>query len=145
MLGSGARTRRLVATMAVIGALVVGTFWGQDDHFPFGPFRMYSVRNELDGRIRGARVELETASGEGRELPINPGDFGLRRAEVEGQVDRFEADPELLGALAGAYETFNPEDAPVSELSLFYQVTLLRRGRPSGPVGVEPIGTWVRP
>src|ERR671922_1847950 len=110
MVTAAGRRRRLIAIGAVVGSLVVGTFIGQDDHFPFGPFRMYSIRNRLDGRIKGARVEITTTTGRQMQLPINPNDFGMRRAEVEGQIDRFIEDPDLLGALADAYESFNPDD-----------------------------------
>jgi hypothetical protein len=142
MLTNGARVRRMVATIVVLGSLVAGTFWGQDDHFPVGPFRMYSVRNELDGRIKGARLSIEDATGEVRELPINPGTFGLRRAEIEGQVDRFEADPELLRHVATAYERFNPGAPDVVGVELFFEITQLRGGRPLGVVARETVATW---
>ena len=144
MLTAVQRRRRGAATALVLVVLVTGTFWGQDDHFPFGPFRMYSVRNRLDGKIRGARVEIVTADGRRAELSISPGTFGMRRAEVEGQVDRFRADPGLVGSLAVAFERFNPDEAPVRELRLFYQVTRLRGGRAQGPVTEETIATWSR-
>jgi hypothetical protein len=144
MLSAAQRRRRSIAMVVVIGSLVVGTFLAQDDHFPFGPFRMYSIRNRLDGRIKGGRVEITTAAGRQVQLPINPENFGLRRAEVEGQIDRFIARPELLGALAEAYETFNPDDEVV-QLRLYHQIFQLERGRPTDPVEEATIATWDSP
>ncbi len=39
----GGRAVRTVATLAVAVLLTAGTVWGNDDEFPFGPFRMFST------------------------------------------------------------------------------------------------------
>lgn len=87
---------------AVAAALVcltlAGTFWGADDDFPFGPFRMYATSGRVSGTVRTAELVGVRADGSAEEL--RAGDVGLRRAELEGQLPRFREDPSLLGALA---------------------------------------------
>ena len=124
--------------------LIIGTFWGQDDHFPFGPFRMYSTRNSLEGRVNAARLELGFANGDVVDTGISPRTVGLRRAEVEGQQDRFEARPQLLRHLADTYERLHPDEPQVVAVRMFDVVVRLRGGRPSGEPVEETLATWER-
>lgn len=130
------------ATIAVL--LLLGTFLGQDDHFPFGPFRMYSTRNSLDGRVNASRLELRFAGGDAILIGISPGSVGLRRAEVEGQQDRFEARPQLLSHLAETYERLHPEEPRIVAVRLFDVVVKLEDGRPIGLPVEQTLATWER-
>jgi hypothetical protein len=143
MLSRGGKARRTAATIVVSLALLAGTFWGDDRHFPFGPFRMYSIANRLDGRIRSAVVEVQTDGASAWVQARTPGDLGMKRAEIEGQVDRFVAEPALLRHLATAYERLN-EEATVVAIRLRQETTMLRDGRPSGTVSIETLATWSR-
>jgi hypothetical protein len=133
-----------VGAAVVVVVLLLGTFWGQDDHFPFGPFRMYSTRNSLEGRVNASKLELEFADGDVVLLGISPGTVGLRRAEVEGQRDRFMARPRLLSHLAETYETLHPETPPVVAVRLFDVVIKLEGGRPTGTPVEVTLATWER-
>ena len=42
--------------IVVLGLLLAGTVWGDDDAFPFGPFRMYSTRNDPNAPVISTRV-----------------------------------------------------------------------------------------
>lgn len=143
MLSSAGRRVRMLATAAVLAMLVAGTFWGQDDHFPFGPFRMYSIRNKVDGQIRGAVMEIVDDEGRAASVDIRADEFGLRRAEVEGQMDRFERDPSLLRHLARAYEELHPSE-DIAGLRLYYETTRLADGRPVGPPTRTLVAEWRR-
>ena len=121
------RGLRLVATAAVLLTLLAGSAWGEDDHFPFGPFRMFSRTTKSTGRVTAARIEAVTADGE--VVTIGHERFGLRRAEVEGQLPRFEDDPELLRHLADAYDEFNPDGVELVGLRLVNDITRLADGR----------------
>jgi hypothetical protein len=145
MLTGAQRFRRAAATVLVSGALLLGTFWGTDYHFPFGPFRMYSIANRLDGRIRSALVEVRVEGRSEWAQARTPGDLGMKRAEIEGQLSRFVADPGLLRHLATAYERLAPEEGAVVEVRLRQETTRLRAGRPAGVVAVETLATWSRP
>jgi hypothetical protein len=108
-LNPAARIARLVAAVAVLAVVLAGTLWGDDDAFPFGPFRMYSTRADPNAPVISTRVVGLTAAGE--EIRLSGGQVGLRRAEFEGQLPRIEAHPQLLGLLAESYAEKNP-DAP---------------------------------
>ena len=45
------RQVRLVMTALVLVALLAGTVFGDDVHFPFGPFRMYSTTDRIDAPV----------------------------------------------------------------------------------------------
>ncbi|CCH90049.1 conserved exported protein of unknown function [Modestobacter italicus] len=105
-LGPAARSARLVGAAVVLALLLVGAVWGDDDAFPFGPFRMYSTRADPDAAVVSTRVVGLTAAGE--EVRLSGGQVGLRRAEFEGQLPRVEAHPELLGLLADSWAAKHP-------------------------------------
>ena len=109
------------------GGVDRGTFWGQDDHFPFGPFRMYSVANRTDGAIRAVAVEATTQSGATLEVDFEK--TGLRRAEVEGLLDLFVEDPSLLRYVFATYEQSEGGDDPLVEVRLVERTNYLRDGK----------------
>jgi hypothetical protein len=96
-LGRRGRTGRLVAVVAGALLLLLGTCWGQDDDFPFGPFRMYATSSKANGVVVVSALRAEWSDG--THSPVQPEEFGLRRAELEGQLDRFRHDPALLASL----------------------------------------------
>jgi hypothetical protein len=123
------RRVRGAATVAALLALLWGTFWGEDDHFPFGPFRMYSVRNELDGEVRS--LQLEGTNEAGKSFEIRTEKVGLRRADIEGQVGKLQESPDWLASrLVHAYERFNPDEPPLVRLRLYERVFQMEDGRP---------------
>ena len=140
--GTGRRVRSGV-TMAVALLVLAGTFLGQDEDFPFGPFRMYSTRDDPDGQVVSTRVEAVDTGGTLRV--VDERSTGLKRAEVEGQVDRFVADPDLLAALAQAHARLRPQDAPFAELRVVELSYRLRDSRPTGAQSERVVVRWVRP
>jgi hypothetical protein len=142
MLSSAGRRVRMLATAVVLAMLVAGTFLGQDDHFPFGPFRMYSIRNKHDGKVRGAVMEVVDAEGRAAAVEIRSDQVGLRRAEIEGQLDRFEREPSLLRHLVHAYEELHPSER-IAVLRLYYETTRLANGQ-VGPVTRTLVAEWRR-
>ena len=100
-LSRAGRRARLVATAVLLALLLGGTLWGDDADFPFGPFRMYSTRADPNAAVASTRVVGLTEAGE--EIRLSGGQVGLRRAEFEGQLERVEKHPELLGLLADSY------------------------------------------
>lgn len=142
MLTTTGRRVRTAAAAAVVLLLVWGTFWGEDDHWPFGPFRMYSVRNDLDGEVRS--LELEGVDAAGRRFDVRTELVGLRRADIEGQLGKLERPPEVVaGLLARAYERLHPDEPPLVELRLYERIFRMRAGRPVSE-DEETITTWRR-
>lgn len=126
--------------LGVILGLVAGTFWGDDDNFPFGPFRMFSTTNQLDGHVDSG--EVWAVDAEGREFQVEWQDIGLRRAEIEGQTPRFVNDPEALRYVAEAYRTFNPDAPEIVAIKLFESVQVLEDGRPEGEPTLVLLARW---
>lgn len=106
--------------VVVLGALVAGTAWGQDDHFPFGPFRMYSTTNSPSGRI--TRIVFVGITEEGEQISIRSRQFGMRPAEVDGQVPRIRESPHLVRYLMEAYENANPDAPRLEEFRIVYGI-----------------------
>jgi hypothetical protein len=124
------RRRRLVASAVVGGLLLAGTLWGEDDHFPFGPFHMFAHANRPTGRVTAA--ELHAVDASGRAFRVGAAGLGLRRAELEGQIPRFEADPAALAVLADAWRRVHPDAPALLALRLEHHVHRLVDGRVTG-------------
>ena len=135
------RRFRLIAAFLLFGGLLWGTFWGQDDHFPFGPFRMYATTDEVDGPIRSVVLEGTTDTGETFQIPTSR--FGLRRAEVDGQVERIRQDSDFLRHFVEAYENFNPEAPQLIRLRIFHRIDVLENRQPVSQ-HQEDIAVWER-
>ncbi|MFL6138509.1 MAG: hypothetical protein ACJ74O_11985 [Frankiaceae bacterium] len=114
MLTRAGRRRRGAATAAALVLLLAGTAWGSDDDFPFGPFRMYAGRNDPNGVV-GATT-LEAVLPGGRVVTVDERATGMRRAELEGRLDQFQADPALLATVAAAHARLHPHEAPYAEV-----------------------------
>jgi hypothetical protein len=128
-LSPAARILRLAVAGAVLALLVVGAVWGDDDAFPFGPFRMYSTRADPDAPVISTRVVGLTATGE--EIRLSGGEVGLRRAEFEGQLPRIEAHPQLLGLLAGSFAAKHPAAQHLVEVRVVQRRFELSAGQPT--------------
>lgn len=124
----------------MFGALLAGTLWGQDDHFPFGPFRMYATTQRLDGRTSWYRIDAVTETGE--VVFLSGASYGMRRAELEGQVPRFVEDPSLLGAIAEAHAERRPDAPGLVELRLVKRSQQMEGGRPAGEPTDRVMATW---
>ncbi len=141
MLTHRARVLRLLATLLVLIALLAGTVWGDDDHFPFGPFRMYSTTNDLNGTVN--EIRFRAINEDGERVEPRPQDFGMRPAEINGQVARFRRDPSLLRHLAEAYGRVHSDRSPLVEIELRYGLDQLREGRPVS-YSEEEVAVWGR-
>ncbi len=124
------RLRRLAGVLLVLALLLAGTVWGDDDAFPFGPFRMYSTRNDPNTSVISTRAVGLTAAGE--EVRLSGGQVGLRRAEFEGQISRLREHPELLGLIADAFAENNPSAPELVAVQMVHRRFELADGRPTG-------------
>lgn len=133
---------RLTATLVVGALLLAGTLVGQDDAFPFGPFRMYATRDDPNGVVVSTRVEAVDAGG--RVLLVPDRATGMRRAEIEGQVARFRRDPALLGALSRAHDRLHPGEPAYVEVRVVQRRYRLRDSRPTGDATEQVVARWRR-
>lgn len=143
VLTAAGRRVRVAVTLVLAVLTLSGTVVGQDDDFPFGPFRMYSTRDDPNGTVVSTRVEAVDTSG--RVLVVDERSTGLKRAEVEGQVRRFRDRPQLLGALSRAHDRLRPDEPPYAEVRVVERVYELRDSRPTGVASERVVVTWRRP
>lgn len=134
---------RVVATLVGAALLLMGTAWGTDDLFPFGPFRMYAGVNGPDEDAPDPRVEGTEAGG--RVVALDEAATGIRRAEVEEDLDRYIVDPRLLTVVADAYARRHPRAGPLVEVRLVVRWHEIRGSRPTGRHRDVTLAVWSRP
>ncbi|MDQ3963258.1 MAG: hypothetical protein M3277_04995 [Actinomycetota bacterium] len=145
------RSVRLLVPAVVAIFLVLGTWKGQDDNFPFGPFRMYSTKQELDGEVRSLQLwglyrcgTAEPAAqriGEWTNLDIEE-NFALRRADLEGQLGKLAVEPTvLLSELERTYRRLHPGGFPFDALQLRDRIYDLEDGKAISE-RFRILGTW---
>jgi len=143
VLSATGRRLRAGTTLVVAALVLAGTLVGQDDDFPFGPFRMYSTRDDPDGQVVSTRIEAVDTGGTLRV--VDERSTGLKRAEVEGQVARFVADPALLGALSRAHDRLRPQEPAFAEVRVVEQAYRLKDSRPTGATSERVVVRWTAP
>ncbi|MEV4489039.1 hypothetical protein AB0K04_02875 [Micromonospora coxensis] len=134
------RAARLAATALGLALLLTGTLWGVDDHFPFGPFRMYSTSEPADAPAPDTRVEGVDRTG--AVVALGQDATGIRRAEIEGQQDRYAADPSRLRRVAEAYAERHPDAPELVEVRIVIRWYGIRQGRPTGRWTDETAVRW---
>jgi hypothetical protein len=142
-LGRRARALRLAVVVAVLGLLAWGSWKADDDAFPVGPFVMFAFTTPPDGEVRSAAVEAVDVQGHRSPVVLEPGEVGLRRAEMEGQIPRVVAHPQLLGALADAHARLRPSAPDWQQVDLVEHRVQLRNGHAVGETTVV-LATWRR-
>lgn len=142
-LSARGRTVRVVVTALGLILLVAGTLWGQDDHFPFGPFRMYSTAPEPDADAPDTRVEGIDAAG--RTVVLTEANSGIRRAEIEGRQQWYADDPTRLRQVSAAYAAHNPGAPALVTVRIVIRWAGVEDSRPTGTSLDEVVVQWVRP
>lgn len=140
--GRSGRRIRIGFTLALAASVFYGTLWGDDDDFPVGPFRMYSTSRDLSEPVGDTRMYAVNAEGE--EFLFTQGLSGVRRAEIEGQMTRFEKDPSLLRHFADAYESRFPSRPRVEEVRIIINWIEIEDGLPTGETTEEEVVEWQR-
>lgn len=142
MLTAPGRWLRAALVMAVIALTLTGTLRCEDDCFPFGPMSMFASRTPPDGHVNVAELRGRVA-GQDADVQLSMASFGLRRAEVEGQLHRMHMDPTLLGELIKARERVREELPKLTELRLVQVQYLLKNGQRIG-YREEVVAEWRR-
>jgi hypothetical protein len=139
----GGRVARVGGTVAVAVLVLAGTLFGQDNDFPFGPFRMYSTAPHPDRSSPDTRVEGVDASG--RTVVMSEANSGIRRAEIEGRQQQYVADPTRLRQVAAAYAARNPTAPALVEVRIVIRWQGIKDSRPTGVSTDEVVVRWVGP
>ncbi len=123
-----ARRWRTLAAVGIVGMVIVGSLFLSDHAWPFAPFRMFAHANKLDGLVYAVGFRAETADGD--EIRLDGLDFGLRRAEVEGNLPDMLDDPAMLAVLAETYNERHPND-PIVRLEMIHHGRVIEGGYPT--------------
>jgi hypothetical protein len=134
------RTVRVAVAALGTALLLAGTLWGQDDDFPFGPFRMYSTAPDPDADAPDTRVEGVDTTG--RTVELTEANSGLRRAEIEGQQQAYVDNPSRLRQVAIAYADRTPGAAPLKEVRIVIRWVGIEHARPTGTSRDQVIAQW---
>src|SRR6266508_4519870 len=105
---------RIAITLVAVALTLAGSLWGTDDDFPFGPQLQFANADDPNQPVVVLRVEA--VDGAGTRFELNERNAGIRRAEIEDQVDRFEADPALLRSVGDAYAARHPSAPQLVEI-----------------------------
>lgn len=137
------RVLRLAIVTIVFVLLGWGSWKADDDAFPVGPFVMFAFTTPPNGEVRSAAVEAVDTTGRRLPVVLEPEDVGLRRAEMEGQIPRVVAHPELLGALAAAHLRLRPNQPAWQQVDLVEHRVQLDHGRATNET-TAVLATWHR-
>jgi hypothetical protein len=138
----GRGVRLLVAGILAVG-LLMGSFWGDDWAFPFGPLRMYSTSSPPQGNVTFERLEARTADGQWVHTPISLQNVGLNGAEAEGRTYLIVVDPSLLGRIAATHARLKPS-SHWTGLRLLRVSVHLSNGVPQATTE-QILATWTAP
>ncbi|QGH68454.1 hypothetical protein [Pseudactinotalea sp. HY158] len=133
---------RLTATFAALAVLTAGQIVDTNDWFPLGSLSQYATPRDLDGTVRSVTLRADFPDAEDRHVALSEHVVGTGRAEVEGQLQRFIDDPELLGVFARSYAQLNPGRPLPEVLYLKRSTQQLRDGEADGEPTVEILVEW---
>ena len=131
-LSTRGRGLRVVAALVAGALTLAGTFVGHDSAFPFAPFQMFAIADDPNEPVRVLRTDGVDATG--RRIELNERNAGVRRAEIEAQVEQFKADPARLRSVQDAYAQRNPGRPPLVEVDIVEVQHHLRDARPTGEI-----------
>ena len=122
----------MVAALVVAALTLLGTANCDDTVFPFAPFRMFSTADDPNAPVLVLRTDGVDTTGAHFELDER--NAGVRRAEIEAQIERFKAEPALLESVRAAYAERNPGKPPLVEVDIVEVQHHLRHAQPTGEI-----------
>lgn len=134
------RLTRVAVTLVVVALTFAGTLFGDDYDFPFAPFQMFAIADDPNAPVMVLRTDGVDTTG--RRIVLDERNAGVRRAEIEAQIDRFKADPSLLRSIQDAYAARNPGRPPLVEVDIVEVQHHLRDAQPTGVVTEVVLARW---
>lgn len=129
--------------LGLTGLFLAGTVVGQDDWWPFGPWRMFATSTAPSGAIYSLSIEVrEGDDASWVPASLTPTAVGLNRAEVEGRIPQMTRDPAMLGTLARSHAELRPHEAAWSAVRVVRTQVLLEGGTPTGEVRRSTLAAW---
>jgi hypothetical protein len=140
------RAWRALLLLVLTSLFLGGTAVGQDDWWPFSPWRMFSTSTSPSGSVNSLRIEAQIGNDPTWQLaPLVPSSVGLNRAEVEGRIPQITADPTILGTLARSHAELRPDEPPWRAVRVVRHEVLLQGGVPTGEIRDTELAQWNAP
>jgi hypothetical protein len=137
---------RLLLCLVLTALFLAGTAVGQDDWWPFGPWRMFANATPPSGSVISLRVEVQVDGDPAWQIaPLTPSAVGLNRAEVEGRIPQMTARPAMLGTLADSHARLRPKAPPWRAVRVVRNEVLLTDGVPNGATRDTVLAQWTAP
>jgi hypothetical protein len=136
------RAIRIAVTLLIVALGLAGSIWGTDDDFPLGPQLQFANADPANAPVVVLRVEAVDVHG--KRFELSEKQSGIRRAEIEDQVERFKADPSLLTSVGEAYARRNPGAPQLVEIDLIARSHELRHGQATGRYTDKRLAVWRR-
>jgi hypothetical protein len=136
------RAIRVGVTLAIVLIALAGSLWGTDDDFPLGPQLQFANADPPNEPVVVLRVEAVDTGG--KRFELGERQTGIRRAEIEDQVERFKHDPRLLTSVGDAYASRNPHAPPLVEIDLIARSHELHNGSATGRYTDTTLAAWRR-
>ena len=134
------RAIRIAVTLLIVALGLAGSIWGTDDDFPLGPQLQFANADPPNEPVVVLRVEAVDVNG--KRFELGEKQSGIRRAEIEDQVERFKADPSLLTSVGDAYAHRHPGAPRLVEIDLIARSHELRHGQATGRYTDESLAVW---
>jgi hypothetical protein len=138
-----ARAGLALLLLGLTALFLAGTVVGQDDWWPFGPWRMFATSTAPSGSIYSLSIEVRRGD-DASWVPaaLTPTSVGLNRAEVEGRVPQMTRDPDMLGTLARSHARLRPYEPAWRAVRVVRTQVVLSRGTPTGEVRTSTVASW---
>jgi hypothetical protein len=129
-LGPRARLWRSLAGAVAVGLLFYTSAYGSNDDFPIGPMTQFAFSVKDDGgAISSFWLEADTAAGTHVELSRDAAGTGMKRAEIEGQMDRIVHDPAMLQGIAEGQHRLHPDWPRLTRIYVVQEIKKLKHGK----------------
>ena len=136
----------MVLLLLLTAGFLAGSTVGQDDWWPFSPWRMFSTSTAPSASVTSLRIDVQTGTDRSwQPANLNPSTVGLNRAEVEGRIPEMTADPAILGTLAEAHTQLRPEEPVWEGVRVVKHEVVLADRKPTGEIRESTLVEWTAP
>ena len=134
---------RIVVPAIAFVILTCGQFLNTNDFFPLGSLTQYATAKDLNGTVNSTCIEAEfPGEEEPRRLGFNTATVGIERGDVESQLYRVIAHPELLQSMADSYIRLHPDEPKPETMILCRTTTQLKNGLAVGEPEQTTLAEW---
>ncbi len=134
---------RIVIPAIAFVILTCGQILNTNDFFPLGSLTQYATAKDLNGTVNSTCIEAQfPGEDEPRRLGFNTATVGIERGDVESQLDRVIAHPELMQSMADSYIRLHPDEPKPETMILCRTTTQLKNGLAVGEPEKTTLAEW---